>query len=304
VGFDSKRLDRLEAEIMKRKLADNLMFARIREELDTIANKNKEDRVVLSGLTSKQPIPVDQAAKVERLKSIAMETFKYLIPDFAGKISFVSQGKGQGLMLPMLEVRLEKEESAVAIRKSFAEKNKQRKLSGDYVKLFVTNSVNLATRVRIDILKVIAKKVTNDEVQAYVVGFISRPIMHLRKKTDRRDTKPHKSYTFVDAIESYGQLIYASDLEKAYVRAGVAFKGQMQQNFVVLHEEKITGRASDEGGRGANSGQTWRGRGSWTPRGGRGRLGGAAGYTRTNPAKRRAEDHADDEGRNGKQSKQ
>jgi hypothetical protein len=170
--------------------------------------------------------------------------------------------------------------------------------------LFVTNSVNLATRVRIDILKAIAKKVTNDEVQAYVVGFISRPIIHLRKKTDRRDTKPHKSYTFVDAIESYGQLIYASDLEKAYVRAGVAFKGQMQQNFVVLHEQKITGRASDEGGRGANSGQTWRGRGSWTPRGGRGRLGGAAGYTRTNPAKRRAEDHADDEGRNGKQSKQ
>ena len=74
-----------------------------------------------------------------------------------------------------------------------------------------------------------------------VVGFISRPIMHLRKKSDGRDVKPHKSYTFTEAIENYGQLIYAADLENAYTRAGSAFKGVMQQNFVVLHDKATTG---------------------------------------------------------------
>jgi hypothetical protein len=231
------RLDKLEAELAKRKLADNIMFARIREELDTIANKSKEDRVVLSGLVSKAPIPVETTAKIEALKKIAIDTFNFLIPDFDGKISFVSQGKAQGLMLPMLEVRLERPESAAAIRKAFAMKNKQGKLTGDFAKLFVSNSVNLATRVRIDVMKAIAKKVTNDDIQAYVVGFISRPIMHLRKKSDGRDVKPHKSLTFTEAIENYGQLIYAADLERAYTRAGSAFKGVMQQNFVVLHDK-------------------------------------------------------------------
>jgi hypothetical protein len=84
------RLDKLEAELAKRKLADNIMFARIREELDTIANKSKEDRVVLSGLVSKAPIPVETTAKIEALKKIAIDTFNFLIPDFDGKISFVS----------------------------------------------------------------------------------------------------------------------------------------------------------------------------------------------------------------------
>jgi hypothetical protein len=235
------RLDKLEAELAKRKLADNIMFARIREELDTIANRSKEDRVVLSGLVSKAPIPVETSAKIEALRKIASDVFNFLIPDFDGKISFVSQGKAQGLMLPMLEVRMEKTESAAAIRKAFALKSKQGKLTGDFAKLFVSNSVSLATRVRIDVMKAIARKVTNDEIQAYVVGFISRPIMHLRKKSDGRDVKPHKSYTFTEAIENYGQLIYAADLENAYTRAGSAFKGVMQQNFVVLHDKATTG---------------------------------------------------------------
>jgi hypothetical protein len=197
--------------------------------------------VVLSGLVSKAPIPVETSAKIEALRKIASDVFNFLIPDFDGKISFVSQGKAQGLMLPMLEVRMEKTESAAAIRKAFALKSKQGKLTGDFAKLFVSNSVSLATRVRIDVMKAIARKVTNDEIQAYVVGFISRPIMHLRKKSDGRDVKPHKSYTFTEAIENYGQLIYAADLENAYTRAGSAFKGVMQQNFVVLHDKATTG---------------------------------------------------------------
>ena len=289
----NNRLSKLESEMMRKRLSDNLMFARMREEMDAAANKSKEDRVVISGIVSKQPIPVENGERIARLREIATDIFKFLIPDFNGNISFVSQGKGQGRALPMLEVRLELVESAAAIRKSYSEKNKLKQLVGDHERLFISNSVSLATRVRIDILKAIAKKISNDEEQAYVVGFISRPIMHLRKKSDRRDVKPNKSYTFVDAVENFGHLIFRSDLDSAYNRAGNAFKGQLQQNFIVLHDEKqVSWSQPDHRSVRGSRGSSDRGaRGSGTPRG-RGRGDGS----RTHSFKRQG-DNLENDGR-------
>ncbi len=45
------RMLRLENEVEERRWYDNLLFARTREELDTISNKAKEDRIVMTGLT-------------------------------------------------------------------------------------------------------------------------------------------------------------------------------------------------------------------------------------------------------------
>ena len=42
-----------EREAMERRLQDSLVTARIREEIDFMANVNKEDRIVITGLTSK-----------------------------------------------------------------------------------------------------------------------------------------------------------------------------------------------------------------------------------------------------------
>ena len=50
--------------------------------------------------------------------------------------------------------------------------------------------------------------------------------------------------TFVDAIARYGGRVSEMDLTLAYERAGSTFKGQMEQNFVVLTEKGVK-----EGGR-------------------------------------------------------
>ncbi len=42
--------------------------------------------------------------------------------------------------------------------------------------------------------------------------------------------------TFADAISRYGEGLRKDDLGEAYKRAGTAFKGQLLQTFVVLHE--------------------------------------------------------------------
>jgi hypothetical protein len=268
------RLSQLESDSKNRQKSDNMMFARLREELDTVSNKAKEDRVVLSGLVCKKPIPSEIKARTQFLSEVAMEIFNFLCPDFTGKITFISQGRTGDHMLPMAEVRLDSVVAANLVRKSFAAKNKAKLLTGDRERLFVTNSVNLATRVRIEILKAIAKNVGTSDVLAYVVSFIPRPVLHVRRKSVSTN---QRSYTFVDAVGMYGHLLALSDLTSAYKKAGKSFDGQLQQNFIVLNEEdqqKCWGSlpaAPPSGYRGRGRGH-WRGSGN--PSGGRHGAGG------------------------------
>ncbi len=48
-----------------------------------------------------------------------MDIFAILIPDIQSKIIYLSQGKNSGETVPMMEVRLEKTEDALVIRKAY-----------------------------------------------------------------------------------------------------------------------------------------------------------------------------------------
>jgi hypothetical protein len=286
------RLQRLESTMRSqadKNVANDLMFARSREETDAGTNRNKEDRLIMNGITSTTPLPADPRERIEALKKIAGEVFGSLIPDFQGKIVYLSQGKGQSEPIPMLEVRLERTEHALAIRKAYADKKKNKKLSPHLESLFISNSVSLATRVRVDIMKAVARKVSNAQDLAYVAGFTSRPMMHIRKAGPPSPSmKPLKSFSFIDTITRFGHLVDVEDLETAYGRAGNSFNGQLQQNFVVLNERdqaslrSVSGRAasaSTSRGTGAS-----RGRGGGA--GGGGPTAGSSGDGRTRGEKR------------------
>jgi hypothetical protein len=97
---------------------DNLVFARLREESDLAANKMKEDRIIITGITSKTVPPVDPEQRKTWIRDIAMNIFKTLIPDFLGQIHFVDQAKNKDLYIPMIEVKLNSVENAANIRKA------------------------------------------------------------------------------------------------------------------------------------------------------------------------------------------
>jgi hypothetical protein len=59
--------------------------------------------------------------------------------------------------------------------------------------------------------------------------------MHIRDKSSK-SSKPQKSYTFIDAVKQFGSRLKKGDLMDAYAKAGNAFAGQLEQNFVVLKE--------------------------------------------------------------------
>jgi hypothetical protein len=79
--------------------------------------------------------------------------------------------------------------------------------------------------------------VTNKDDLAYVAGFTSKPMMHIRKAgAPTPSTRPLRSFSYIDTVTRFGHLVGVEDLETAYGRVGRSFNGQLQQNFVVLNE--------------------------------------------------------------------
>ena len=227
------RLSRLESSVRyqaDKGVSDNLMFARAREELDATSNRAKEDRIIINGLTSSTPLPTETRQRIEALKVLVAGVFDRIVPGFPGKIVYLSQGKQPILAQQMIEVKMDKPEHAIAMRKAFAERRKRKDLGAELESLFLTNCVNLATRIRVDILKAIARRLTNDKELAYVAGFTSRPMMHIRNAgPPTANTRPIRSFTFIDSVSRFGRQLSKEDLETAYGRAGRSFNGQLQQ---------------------------------------------------------------------------
>ena len=224
-----RRITLVEQEMKARRTNDNLLFARIREELDSITNRAKEDRIIVTGLTSATPPPTGPGPRKEWLHQIVNNIVTEIDPDFKGKILFINQGRNSGRDIPMVEIRMDSKESAAGIRKAYADK---RKAGKDFGRLFMANCVGLATRVRVDVMKAIALKLSNTDQASYVTAFTSRPILHVKPKSDQKPM----AYTFADAAEKFGHLVREADLGEAYRRAGNSFNGQLEQHFIVVKD--------------------------------------------------------------------
>ena len=267
----------LKDDIGRRRVDDCMVTARIREELDFISNVRKEDRIILTGLTSLTPAPVAFEERKKWMKDLVGGVLNKVEEGASGRILNVIQGWKGDHNIPLAEVRMDGVELAGRIRKLFAEK----KAGTDFGRVYMANSVTLGTRVRIEILKAVAKKCAGEGESMYVSAFTSRPLLHVKSRNEGH--RP-MAFCFADAITRYGENLERGDLGNAYRRAGTAFSGQLQQNFVVLHDVGQPGPQRAQGiQRGTGSG---RGRQAGSGRGGpRGTgRGGQSGSGRGGPS--------------------
>ena len=235
IGRLSKELQEKDKEALERKLQDSLVTARMREELDYISNSKKEDRIIITGITSRTPMPTSNEEKKKWLNEIVGEVINKIVPDSSKNIVFTSLVSRQSKAIPLVEVRFDNKETAFNIRKGFSAKKRSDENLG---KIFIANSVTLATRVRVDILKAIAKKYSNEKENLSVSAFVSRPVINIRSKDGSLRLG---TFNFSDALARFGAGLRSDELGEAYRRAGAAFKGQLQQNFVVLNEKGAGG---------------------------------------------------------------
>jgi len=78
------------------------------------------------------------------------------------------------------------------------------------------------SRVRIEVLKAIALKVQKPDVSAFCVANVSKPYLSVGPPKGRRTT-----FKYVEAVESYCELLTNRDLVRAYERAGTRFTGTL-----------------------------------------------------------------------------
>ena len=231
------QIDAIIRDTMKRRHFDSLVTARIREEMDHLINVKREDRIIVTGLESQTPMPADKLEQKKWRDELVGAALNYLVPESSKGIAFITPGRRVERGVPtMFEVRMKEKDLAGKIRKEFSARmrDKARLQADHYGRLFVANSVKLATRVRSDILKVIAQRCANDNEDFFVIGFTSRPVLSIRRK----DSTSQYALSFADAVSKFGSGISRGELQVAYGRAGESFVGQLQQNFVVLHDKE------------------------------------------------------------------
>jgi len=259
----------LENQIRIRRQRDNFVFARIKEEADGELNRARENRVVISGLERVSDAHSTHQAKKDHYTKILTELIAKACPELDPKPAVVDVVVNirRDQVNPSVEMKLDSVNGAFAFRKSAAALAKAQ--DPEFVKLFFSNSITQATRVRIEIMKAIAKKLTTKTEEAYVQGFISRPLLRYLSRNPAKSfaAGTGRSYTFVDSVSRFGDLVQAHDLVAAYKRAGGTFLGAMEQYFVLLAEPEDRPVASGSnrsplGGRGGVRGSRGLHRGS------------------------------------------
>ena len=293
-----EQIDGIKEDTQRRRHFDSLVTSRLREENDHAINVKKENKIIVTGLESRTPIPNDKVESKKWIDELIGAALNYLIKDASREVAFTTPGRRIERGVPtMFEVRMKDRDMAIKIRKAFSQamKDKAQMQADGYGKMFVANSVTLATRVRTDVLKAIAQKMTNENEDFFVVGFSSRPVLTVRRK----DSSSQYALTYADAVSKFGARISRGDLQVAYGRAGDSFAGLLQQIFVVLHDKKegagkvgagsvngVAGPAVGAGGkkRGLDDGVTTSAKRQDWRRGNGGRGGARGGPGRGKPA--------------------
>jgi len=157
-GIARKTSD-FEVFVRRRFREDDFIFARMKEESDAEFNRARENRVVVSGLQGPSSTPTTHAIKkkhytdlLTRLVSLACASVDPLPVIVDVYVNLRRENGGQ----PLVEAKFDSVSGALMFRREGVRLAKAK--HAEFGSLFFSNSVNQSTRVRIEILKALAKK--------------------------------------------------------------------------------------------------------------------------------------------------
>lgn len=212
-------------------LEDDVVFSRINEEADFSWNKTKEDRVVVVGLKSSK-YPSGLGERKEFLSGL----IRPLIEEINGEVVFDIYPRPTHLnndRIPPFVVRFPSVAECVKFKRDAY------RLSSNHDALAGAGfypCVTPATRVRVEVLRAIARKLTKDDQSGYCPLYGSRPLLHIGPKVNGKIT-PKETLTYITAVQRYRHLINIRDLYFAYQTLGTNFGGCLRQTFIVLNED-------------------------------------------------------------------
>ena len=110
-------------------------------------------------------------------------------------------------------------------------------------KVSVQNLVTRETRIRISIMKLIAKRylARNPGAQAQVIGYLPRPLLKITPPPEAKN-KRIMSYNYIEAIKKFPTNFELSEIQEITNRAAQRFSGQLRSLFVVLSDDQVQTR--------------------------------------------------------------
>ena len=142
-------------------------------------NEKKENRVLVTGMTSDVPITMRESEMRNWIKEIVAKTLEKIIPDPGKMIQFVKMNRSPNGVEPMCEVKIKEKEWAIKLRRTFGQMRKTGKVEG---RVFMMICVIMGKRVRHEILRKITCKCLNATVDMFVMGLSSRPVLQVKRK--------------------------------------------------------------------------------------------------------------------------
>lgn len=210
---------------------DDIVLARLSEDSDFRWNQSKADRLVVVGLVSSE-YPTGLSERKEFLAN----KVRSLVEGILGEKVFDIYPRPAGLSnnrVPPFVIRLPTVQDCDNFKKhAYKDSLSFEELKGTGYQPCVTP----ATRVRIEILRAISRKLSTPECSGYCPIYGLRPVLHVGPKVEGR-VNAKETLTFVPAVQKYGNQLAVKDLLYAYRAVGDNFKGCLRQTFIILNEQ-------------------------------------------------------------------
>lgn len=225
------KLGALETVVHTRMQEDDLVLSRLSEEADFRWNQAREDRVVVVGLqTTSYPKGLTERKEFlsAYMRPFVEEILGDRVVDYFPKPSYLMNNK-----VPPFIMRFADSKDCNKFKREAFKKSRE---YDAFQELKFHPCVTPASRVRIEILRAISRKLTTDEQSGYCPIYGVRPLLHVGPKENGR-VMTRETLTFVTAVVRFRHLINVSDLFFAYQTLGDNFTGCLRQTFIVLNED-------------------------------------------------------------------
>ena len=107
-------------------------------------------------------------------------------------------------------------------------------------RISIQNLVTRETRVRISIMKLLAKRyvAANPEGKAHVIGYLPRPLLKIIPPPTAKN-KRIMSYNFIEAVQKLPVNFTREEIGDITNRAGQRFPGKLRSLFIVLSDDHV-----------------------------------------------------------------
>ncbi len=233
-----KAHEELKTEVEKLKTDDNCFLAAMREDLDAVENSNMRDTVIVKKLATEVEIPTGKKEMTNHIVKVGREIIteilgsdkgmKFIAPLFYNNNKRVPK-EGERKELPPFKITFRLMEDSITFKEKCIAASKDS--SHRLFKAYFAHQQTIGTRIRLNILWGIADALKKEKKDSWVTQSSPKPTLQVK------DNGPLvKSYSYLDAVTTYGEKVDGKILEEATKLANRFFYGQVEKVFIILKD--------------------------------------------------------------------